>query len=502
MCCPGDHGHDSFRDAADAFAGGGSHGFGGGGSGDDGDDNRPPSHWQGHVPHAKVVQRGRKKSVIISGSSPLLAAQKQSSGRRPTVRAQDLKSHGNVVKQAAADPEAGKQKGDVDFVESSIENAKNHHVNVEHVTRIIEKMHVEMHDYEDRIFFLEHIQLAKMILKIIVDREKAAYIKAWRTWAGSCNLFGGQSRENQIVILGEQVDVAKAAYDDAEAVLDARLKKLADVALKALDTKKRSFLVSIFSKNGPEMKNGGFLRWKLTVKLMVTQEKTWTAFFAKVENMQLNMGWQKWKTCFYEEQMPPEQIIRALQERVEKQRAETGRYEAELEKICLAQTKHLFDNLGDDKRRKLTMTLTKMFKRQCLLALKAWNEKAMKGHHWRTKQIKVLNMMLKAYLSMGWKTWAKYAQLHKRCQADKEAQHTQTHIKLLYGQVDALNALLRKQQVEVEAMRDSVELQSKAAMRVAAARQAILGDFDAAYDIATQDVTQQLPPLDLSVSVS
>ena len=100
------------------------------------------------------------------------------------------------------------------------------------------------------------------------------------------------------------------------------------------------------------------------------------------------------------------------------------------------------------------------------------------------------------------KTWAKYAQLHKRCQADKEAQHTQTHIKLLYGQVDALNALLRKQQVEVEAMRDSVELQSKAAMRVAAARQAILGDFDAAYDIATQDVTQQLPPLDLSVSVS
>ena len=73
-------------------------------------------------------------------------------------------------------------------------------------------------------------------------------------------------------------------------MLDARLKKLADVALKALDTKKRSFLVSIFSKNGPEMKNGGFLRWKLTVKLMVTQEKTWTAFFAKVENMQLNMG--------------------------------------------------------------------------------------------------------------------------------------------------------------------------------------------------------------------
>ena len=47
-----------------------------------------------------------------------------------------------------------------------------------------------------------------------------------------------------------------------------------------------------------------------------------------------------------------------------------------------------------------------------------------------------------------------------------------------------------------------VELQSKAAMRVAAARQAIIQDFDVAYDIATQDVSQQLPPLDLSVSVS
>ena len=250
------------------------------------------------------------------------------------------------------------------------------------------------------------------------------------------------------------------------------------------------------------MKQGSFLIWKNTVKLMVAQEKTWTGFFKKIENIQLNMGWQKWKTNYYEEQMPPDQILRALQERVDKQRAETGRYEADLEAIILSQTRHLFDHLSDDKRRKLTMTLTKMFKRLCLLALRSWNEKALKSYHWRQKQIKVLNQMLKSYLSLGWKTWVKFNQLHKRCQADKEANHLQKHIKLLYSQVDSLNAILRKQQIEVEAMRDSVELQSKAAMRVAAARQAIIQDFDVAYDIATQDVSQQLPPLDLSVSVS
>ena len=46
--------------------------------------------------------------------------------------------------------------GDIDFVESSIENARAQVTNVEKVTRTLESLHNEMHDFEDRIFFLEH----------------------------------------------------------------------------------------------------------------------------------------------------------------------------------------------------------------------------------------------------------------------------------------------------------------------------------------------------------
>ena len=62
------------------------------------------------------------------------------------------------------DLEHMKSKGDIDFVESSIENARAQVTNVEKVTRTLEALHNEMHDFEDRIFFLEHVQLCKMVL--------------------------------------------------------------------------------------------------------------------------------------------------------------------------------------------------------------------------------------------------------------------------------------------------------------------------------------------------
>ena len=62
------------------------------------------------------------------------------------------------------DLEHMKSKGDIDFVESSIENARAQVTNVEKVTRTLESLHNEMHDFEDRIFFLEHVQLCKMVL--------------------------------------------------------------------------------------------------------------------------------------------------------------------------------------------------------------------------------------------------------------------------------------------------------------------------------------------------
>ena len=65
------------------------------------------------------------------------------------------------------DLEHMKSKGDIDFVESSIENARAQVTNVEKVTRTLESLHNEMHDFEDRIFFLEHVQLCKMVLDCV-----------------------------------------------------------------------------------------------------------------------------------------------------------------------------------------------------------------------------------------------------------------------------------------------------------------------------------------------
>ena len=55
-----------------------------------------------------------------------------------------------VVKVDEDDLEHMKSKGDIDFVESSIENARAQVTNVEKVTRTLESLHNEMHDFEVR----------------------------------------------------------------------------------------------------------------------------------------------------------------------------------------------------------------------------------------------------------------------------------------------------------------------------------------------------------------
>ena len=48
---------------------------------------------------------------------------------------------------------------------------------------------------------------------------------------------------------------------------------------------------------------------------------------------QVNMALQKWKATIYEASMPPEAIIKALQERVARQRMLKEKFETELEAI-------------------------------------------------------------------------------------------------------------------------------------------------------------------------
>ena len=61
--------------------------------------------------------------------------------------------------------------------------------------------------------------------------------------------------------------------------------------------------------------------------------KVWKGFFGKLQNMKVNMALQKWKATIYEASMPPEAIIKALQERVARQRMLKEKFENEFEAI-------------------------------------------------------------------------------------------------------------------------------------------------------------------------
>ena len=71
---------------------------------------------------------------------------------------------------------------------------------------------------------------------------------------------------------------------------------------------------------------------------------------------------RKWKATIYEANMPPEAIIKALQERVARQRMLKEKFEGELEAIVQAETERAFANLDEDKRSLLIRILTRMMK--------------------------------------------------------------------------------------------------------------------------------------------
>ena len=66
-------------------------------------------------------------------------------------------------------------------------------------------------------------------------------------------------------------------------------------------------------------------------------------------------------------------------------------------------------------------------------------------------------------------------------------------IKLLFAQLEKLTAYLKKQQVEVEVMRESVQLQAQAARRVLAKRESIISELGDGIAIALEEVTP--PPI-------
>ena len=446
----------------------------------------------------RPMSRNRK---TIVGSNPLdadtlkelVAINPETDEKRLTIHAADLKSHGNVVKVDEDDLEHMKSKGDIDFVESSIENARAQCLNVEKVTRTLEALHNEMHDFEDRIFFLEHVQLCKMVLSIMTNSQKNMKVAAWRTWNGYSEADGGLTKIRMCERLEKEYLEVKAKEAEAEALVEQKLKALSDVAMRSLDTRKRNFLVSIFAQGGPEAQAGYFLRWKAIYLVYAKSYRVWKGFFGKLQNMKVNMALQKWKATIYEANMPPEAIIKALQERVARQKMLKEKFEGELEAIVQLETERAFANLDDDKRNLLIRVITKMMKVKITAALRTWKDKIANGAKYEQRQRQIINKMLKSYLSMGWQTWRGHLVASNTALSLRGNEQKQKHIKLLFAQLEKLTSYLKKQQVEVEMMRESVQLQAQAARRVLAKRQSIISELGDGIAIATETVAP--PPL-------
>ena len=442
-----------------------------------------------HVETRRPTSRNRK-TVIIAGSAPL---DKEGDDKRLTIHASDLKSHGNVVKMDEDDLEHMKSKGDIDFVESSIENARAQVTNVEKVTRTLESLHNEMHDFEDRIFFLEHVQLCKMVLQIMMNAQKNMKVAAWRSWNGWSEADGGLAKLKICERLEEEYKQCKAKEAEAEALVEQKLKALSDVAMRSLDTRKRNFLVSIFAKGGPEAKNAYFIRWKAIYLMYAKSYRVWKGFFGKLQNMKVNMALQKWKATIYEANMPPEAIIKALQERVARQRMLKEKFEGELEAIVQAETERAFANLDEDKRSLLIRILTRMMKIKQHYAMAVWKNKIKNGARYEERQKQIINKMMKSYLNIGWQTWRSFDVAASTALSLRGNEQKQQHIKLLFGQLEKLTSYLKKQQVEVEVMRESVQLQAQAARRVLAKRESIISELGDGIAIACEKV--EPPPI-------
>ena len=100
---------------------------------------------------------------------------------------------------------------------------------------------------------------------------------------------------------------------------------------------------------------------------------------------------------------------------------------------------------------------------------------------------------MKSYLNIGWQTWRSYDVAASTALGLKGNEQKQKHIKLLFAQLEKLTAYLKRQQVEVEVMRESVQLQAQAARRVLAKRESIISELGDGIAIALEEVTP--PPI-------
>jgi hypothetical protein len=102
--------------------------------------------------------------------------------------------------------------------------------------------------------------MSPQVLQIMMNAQKNMKVAAWRSWNGWSEADGGLAKLRICARLEAEYAECKAKEEEAEALVEQKLKALSDVAMRSLDTRKRNFLVSIFAKGGPEAKNAYFIR--------------------------------------------------------------------------------------------------------------------------------------------------------------------------------------------------------------------------------------------------
>ena len=125
--------------------------------------------------------------------------------------------------------------------------------------------------------------------------------------------------------------------------------------------------------------------------------------------------------------------------------------------------------------------------------MRKWKDKIRNGARYEQRQKQIINKMLKSYLNVAWQTWRSYDVAACTARSLRGNDQKQRHIKLLFGQLEKLTSYLKKQQVDVEAMRESVQLQAQAARRVLAKRESIISELGDGIAIALEEVVP--PPI-------
>ena len=116
-------------------------------------------------------------------------------GKQVSFKAEEMMQKTRTAPVIAND---GKGNRRVSLSMTAQQRAKINQENVNRITHRLEEIHDEMHELDDIIFFVEHSELVKVIMRVMMGRVKILLAKAWSQWAGDCNTMVGFADPSEI----------------------------------------------------------------------------------------------------------------------------------------------------------------------------------------------------------------------------------------------------------------------------------------------------------------